>query len=162
MELSHLTSFVAGALLGPTLTCLLGRQFHYLRRGDRFWYENDLPPSSLSAAQLHAVRRASLARLLCDNAGLEAVQPSAFLAPDRFLNLAAACDGEVIPRVPLDAWRAERPYALPFTLVNRTLLEDALAQAHRRVEDVHEAEIQLWRQRECSRGYTSSSHRVCD
>lgn len=54
----------------------------------------------------------------------------------------------MIPRVTLDAWRAERPYALPFTLVNRTLLEDALAQAHRRVDDVHEAELQLWRQRQ--------------
>ncbi|XP_034244219.1 uncharacterized protein LOC117646942 [Thrips palmi] len=136
-----------GALLGPTLTCLLGRQFHYLRRGDRFWYENDLPPSSLTAAQLHAVRGASLARLLCDNAGVSHVQPNAFIAADPFLNYEAPCDGEVIRRVPLDAWRAERPYALPFTLVNRTLLEDALAQAHRRVDDVHEAERQLWRQR---------------
>ncbi|XP_026292684.2 uncharacterized protein LOC113217054 [Frankliniella occidentalis] len=136
---------VAGALVGPTLACLLGRQFHYLRRGDRFWYENDLPPSAFTAAQLDAVRRASLARLLCDNAGLSAVQPSAFLALDPFLNHEVDCSA--IPAVPLDAWRAERPYALPFTLVNRTLLEDALAQAHRRVEDVHEAERQLWRQR---------------
>jgi hypothetical protein len=37
-----------GSVIGPTFSCLLGRQFHYLRRGDRYWYENDLPPSSFS------------------------------------------------------------------------------------------------------------------
>jgi hypothetical protein len=37
-----------GSVIGPTFGCLLGRQFHYLRRGDRYWYENDLPPSSFS------------------------------------------------------------------------------------------------------------------
>jgi len=37
-----------GSVVGPTFGCLLGRQFHYLRRGDRYWYENDLPPSSFS------------------------------------------------------------------------------------------------------------------
>lgn len=37
-----------GALVGPTFGCLVGRQFHYLRRGDRYWYENDIPPSAIT------------------------------------------------------------------------------------------------------------------
>lgn len=37
-----------GAVVGRTLGCLIGRQFHYLRRGDRYWYENELPPSSFT------------------------------------------------------------------------------------------------------------------
>ena len=37
-----------GAVVGPTLGCLIGRQFHYLRRGDRYWFENELPPSSFT------------------------------------------------------------------------------------------------------------------
>ncbi|XP_078600467.1 lactoperoxidase-like [Branchiostoma floridae x Branchiostoma japonicum] len=31
---------VPGGLLGPTFTCLIGRQFRELRKGDRFWFEN--------------------------------------------------------------------------------------------------------------------------
>lgn len=37
-----------GTLLGPTLECLLAKQFLSIRQGDRFWYENDLPPASFT------------------------------------------------------------------------------------------------------------------
>ena len=41
-----------GAVVGRTLGCLIGRQFHYLRRGDRYWYENELPPSSFTKGEI--------------------------------------------------------------------------------------------------------------
>ena len=41
-----------GAVVGPTIGCLLGIQFQKLRQGDRFWYENDLPPSAFNAGNL--------------------------------------------------------------------------------------------------------------
>ena len=32
--------------------CLLGQQFQILKKGDRFWYENNIPPSALSKGKI--------------------------------------------------------------------------------------------------------------
>lgn len=32
---------VAGGVVGPTFACILGNQFQHIRKGDRYWYEND-------------------------------------------------------------------------------------------------------------------------
>jgi len=37
-----------GAVVGPTIGCILAHQFSSLRKSDRFWYENDVPPSSFT------------------------------------------------------------------------------------------------------------------
>jgi hypothetical protein len=39
---------LSGAVIGPTFGCLLGQQFEILKKGDRFWYENNIPPSALN------------------------------------------------------------------------------------------------------------------
>lgn len=75
-----------GAVVGPTLSCLLEHQFALLRNSDRFWYENDLPPSSLTREQLQEMRKVTVAGLLCANTEyLDKIQPRAFVQEDPFL-----------------------------------------------------------------------------
>lgn len=74
-----------GTIFGPTLSCLLSIQFDTLRNSDRFWYENDIPPSSLNLEQLKAIRRVTLSGLLCTAGGLKRSQPKAFIKEDPYL-----------------------------------------------------------------------------
>lgn len=74
-----------GTVFGPTLSCLLSLQFANLRNSDRFWYENDIPPSSLNLEQLQAIRRTSLSGILCTASNLKRTQPKAFIQEDPYL-----------------------------------------------------------------------------
>lgn len=70
-----------GALLGPVFSCIIAEQFANVRKGDRFWYENAGWPGSLSVVQLNEVRKAKMARILCDNTDdLATIQLFPFLA----------------------------------------------------------------------------------
>lgn len=40
-----------GAIIGPTLTCLIGNQFRDLKLGDRFWYETASHPASFTPSK---------------------------------------------------------------------------------------------------------------
>ncbi|XP_049950718.1 uncharacterized protein LOC126457994 [Schistocerca serialis cubense] len=92
-----------GAIVGPTFTCLLAHQFALVRNSDRFWYENDLPPSSFSKKQLQELRKVTLAGLLCANMPtLEQVQSRVFIQEDPYLNVRISC--ELQPSLDLSAW----------------------------------------------------------
>ncbi|XP_041357097.1 peroxidasin-like isoform X2 [Gigantopelta aegis] len=90
---------IDGAKIGPTFVCLLSDQFKRLRDGDRFWYEN---PSIFPMEQVAQIRRASLARVICDNSdSIDRVQKNVFMmtkSDDEYIN----CDN--IPRVDLRMW----------------------------------------------------------
>ena len=136
-----------GSILGPTFQCIVGDQFRRLRLGDRFWYEEPRQSGSFTLcnitisfknvlhflnqfsiqAQVNAIKDASLARILCDNAdNIQLMQPLAFKRPNdmwvfyplrifkqfivNFLNRNAkvGCSGKAIPRVELGSWREPR------------------------------------------------------
>ena len=91
-------------LVGPTFKGIIGIQFVYLKRGDRFFYEfgND-PKTRFSETQLQELRKTSLARLHCDNSEIEMVQPLVFRVPSTG-NQLVSCTDSSIPNVNLDVW----------------------------------------------------------
>ncbi|XP_043224189.1 uncharacterized protein LOC122382646 isoform X1 [Amphibalanus amphitrite] len=129
-----------GALVGPTFGCLIGRQFHYLKRGDRYWYENDVPPSSFSRDQLAEIRKTSLARIICDNAdAIEFMQPTVLLQTDEFLNARMDCSKDMIGRVNLDRWRQLSPNFV----VPDEMLHESIERAKRDLGEMRHTEWNL-------------------
>ncbi|XP_046736291.1 uncharacterized protein LOC124405448 [Diprion similis] len=68
-----------GSILGPIVRCLLGEQFYRSRIGDRYFYDNADQPHSFTSEQFEEIKKASLARLLCDTGdNIEEIQPEPF------------------------------------------------------------------------------------
>ena len=68
---------ITGSLIGPTFTCLFADTFRALRDGDRFYFEK---ASVFTASQLTQIRKATLSRIICDNAdNINEIEPNAFL-----------------------------------------------------------------------------------
>lgn len=77
---ASLEQHVAGALAGPTFLCILTEQFYRTRVADRFFYERGDKEIAFSRPQLNELRKASMARLFCDNGNnIHTMQPKAFL-----------------------------------------------------------------------------------
>ncbi|VVC36103.1 Hypothetical protein CINCED_3A021410 [Cinara cedri] len=82
-----------GAVFGPTFSCLLANQFSLIKNSDRFWYENDFPPSTYSKGQLQEIRQSTLAGIICANfEDISTIQPKAFIDRDDYLNHPLNCD----------------------------------------------------------------------
>jgi len=104
-----------GVTVGPTFECLLKKQFVTMRNSDRFWYENDIPPSGLTATQLVEIRKVSLASILCANTNIRRIQPRVFIRQDQYLNSRINC--EQYESLNVEAW-TEDPLPLPVMQYN--------------------------------------------
>ncbi|XP_050707361.1 peroxidase-like protein 3 isoform X4 [Eriocheir sinensis] len=130
-----------GALVGPTFGCLIGRQFHHLRRGDRYWYEDDIPPSSFTKEQLYELCKTSLGRVICDSSDkLQHVQPKVMLEADSFLNAPMACQGKHIKGVDLKKWKT----ASPNFIIPDKMLQESIERARRDITNMRDSEWNLW------------------
>lgn len=72
-------------LVGPTFSDIIADQFSKLRRGDRYFYEHNptINPGAFTSEQLHELKKASLARLICDNSdSIQRASPKSFVQPD--------------------------------------------------------------------------------
>ncbi|XP_059193312.1 eosinophil peroxidase-like isoform X1 [Centropristis striata] len=59
--------FVRGGRVGPLYACLIATQFQRSRQGDRLWWENE---RVFTEAQRESLKDTSLARIICDNTGI--------------------------------------------------------------------------------------------
>ncbi|XP_049797648.1 peroxidase-like [Schistocerca nitens] len=92
---------VQGALAGPTFVCIMAEQFRRTRQGDRFFY--DFKDAGFTPDQLQEIRKANMARLLCDNSDhVKSMQPRAFEKINHG-NPIVPCDS--LPAVDLSAWQ---------------------------------------------------------
>jgi len=117
-----------GSLVGPTFGCIMGRQFHDLKLGDRFFYENGGWPSSFTLEQLAEIRKMKLSRVVCDNTDeIDTIQVkksnftfkqkvflylfSNFLKvyvmvlPDHEINPRVPCKSGILPQIDFTKWR---------------------------------------------------------
>ncbi|KAI4489483.1 hypothetical protein M0802_011095 [Mischocyttarus mexicanus] len=100
---------VRGGLVGPTFACIIAQQFSNLRRGDRFWYENDNEDSGFTSRQLQQIRRITLSQVLCltmDN--IKTIQPFVFLIPDTLRNQRVSCNDEIMTQFSLEPWTEQQ------------------------------------------------------
>jgi len=93
-----------GGLVGPTFACIISMQFRQLRKCDRFWYENRDPLIRFTEAQLAEIRKATVAKLVCENSdGIIITQRSAFDQHEPFLNPRVPCKS--LPSIDLELWK---------------------------------------------------------
>ncbi|KAL1506622.1 hypothetical protein ABEB36_005949 [Hypothenemus hampei] len=96
-----LETILPTALTGPTFQCILTKQFYQIRKGDRFWFENS-GPTGFTLDQLNEIRKASIARLICDNTKtIEKIQARAF-EQISLENVLVSC--KELPSIDLTLW----------------------------------------------------------
>lgn len=70
-----------GVLVGPTFGCIIANQFKDYKKGDRYYYENGPSSTSFTIDQINELRKSSLARMICNDFDINAIQPNVFLQP---------------------------------------------------------------------------------
>lgn len=95
-----------GGLVGPTFSCIIADQFRRFKLGDRFWYEryNKHEKIGFTPEQLQEIRKATMARLLCDTTYIGLVQPLVLVKPGSY-NQKVVCSDAAISSLDLTLWR---------------------------------------------------------
>ncbi|XP_014783201.1 chorion peroxidase [Octopus bimaculoides] len=66
---------VKGGIVGPTYACIMAKQFHNLKFGDRYWYDQE---EVFSEDQLYQIKSTNMHKVLIRTAKLNRVPKSAF------------------------------------------------------------------------------------
>lgn len=86
------------AAVGATNKCIIKKTFLNAREGDRYWYQKK---NVFTFEQRANLEQASFSRVICENSGLNTIQPRALEREAR-----TECDN--LPSLDLDLWK-ERP-----------------------------------------------------
>ena len=93
---------VLGGRLGPTFSCIIANQMKRLKNGDRYFFSLENSAGAFSPAQLEEIRKVSWARVLCDNSGVESMQPRAMKGVSQSNPLQSPgldCNSDIIGRL---------------------------------------------------------------
>ena len=91
------------SLVGPVFKCIIGDQFARLKKGDRYFYDLGVDINTrFSQQELDEIRKASLARLICDNSDVDSVQPFVLKLPLSNANAIRSCNEQTIPMLNLN------------------------------------------------------------
>nr|XP_022907999.1 chorion peroxidase [Onthophagus taurus] len=101
---------VPGSILGLTFRDIIADQFSRLKKGDRYFFENNpkVNPGHFNLDQLRELKQASMSRIICDNSDrvyLTKQALNAFKKPGVIGNEFKECDSNEIPRVNLMFWK---------------------------------------------------------
>ncbi|XP_072940721.1 peroxidase-like [Epargyreus clarus] len=92
-----------GGVVPPTFYCLMVDQLLRTIISDRHWYERPNRPNAFTIEQLLEIRKATIARFLCDVGDtVTEIQPRAFLRANS-KNKIVSCD--VIPKMNFGVWK---------------------------------------------------------
>lgn len=98
-----LERIVPNTATGVVFNCLMTKQLLKSRQGDRYWFETNNPVVGFTGPQLEQIRKASFARIICDNsASVKTTQANVFQLPSAS-NPIVSCIK--IPRVDLSYWK---------------------------------------------------------
>ncbi|XP_075971186.1 peroxidase-like [Anticarsia gemmatalis] len=96
---------IPGGLVPHTVYCLMKDQLKRTLASDRHWYERPNRPKAFNAQQLQAIRRTTIAGLMCDHAeSVTKIQPNPFykISPK---NPLTDCRSPRIGKINLSFWR---------------------------------------------------------
>ncbi len=85
---------------------ILGDGFRDWRFGDRFWYETNDPLTGFKIDQLNEIKKARLARLVCDNTDLQFIQENPLLEARKNYNELVNCEN--LPHVDLSVFKVKK------------------------------------------------------
>lgn len=92
------------ALFGPTFSCIVNEQMARTRKGDRYFYDNNKQPKPFTKDQLAQIKRATLARIMCDNGDdIKKMQLKVFEHVGTS-NPLLDCSSDEIPKLDLAYW----------------------------------------------------------